>query len=82
MTYRDIIELWPTTAAFAREVGVPRERANSWKIRNSIRAKYHAAILLAAQRRALSDARFLIVTDEVLNQAAASSGPFVVARAA
>ena len=69
MTFAAIIELWPTIAEFAVDVGVPYERAKMWRARNSIRAEHFEAIIKAAKARG-----FHGVTAETLTEAASAAG--------
>lgn len=50
-TFRELIDLWPTKAAFATEVGHPYQRAFHWYLRNQIPAEYwHSVLAKAAER--------------------------------
>jgi hypothetical protein len=53
--FADLIELWPSIGAFAADVGVPYETANSWKKRNSIPAKNWPGVIAAAQKRGFEE---------------------------
>jgi hypothetical protein len=50
-THRQIIELWPTRAAFARELGVDYQLARGWHTRNSIPSDYWVDVVHAAHER-------------------------------
>lgn len=54
MTTQQIIDRWGTLAQFARDVGVPYERAKQWRHRNSIPAKYWQRVIDSAQRREIA----------------------------
>lgn len=47
-SFQDIIDLWPSIAAFARETGVPYERARRWYNTNSIPHGYANNVVAAA----------------------------------
>jgi hypothetical protein len=47
----DIMELWPTTADFGRDIGLPYPTVASWKQRGSIPVAYWRGIIRAARRR-------------------------------
>ena len=50
-THNDIIDLWPTRAAFARDVGVYYGMAVGWNRRNNIPSEYWAHLVRAAKAR-------------------------------
>jgi len=50
-SHRQIIDLWPDRAAFAREVGVKYQTARQWYIRNSIPPEHWCEICHAAKKR-------------------------------
>jgi len=52
-SHRQIIDLWPDRAAFARELGVKYQTARGWYIRNSIPPEYWCGICHAAKERGL-----------------------------
>lgn len=51
LNHSDTINLWPTLADFAADVGVKRNTARGWKRRNSIPAKYWPTVLEMARNR-------------------------------
>ena len=53
-TYRaftDVIEAWPSIAAFAADMGAPYPTVTSWRTRNSIPPQRWAAVVEAAEQR-------------------------------
>ncbi len=56
--FAELIEMWPSIGAFAADVGVPYETANSWKKRNSIPAKNWPEVIAAAGRGGFPDVTF------------------------
>lgn len=50
-TFRDVIERWPSLAAFARDIGVEEGTAKQWRSRSKIPAEYWSDIIVAAQER-------------------------------
>lgn len=54
VTVTGIIDRWDTLTQFARDVGVPYERAKQWRHRGSIPAKYWSRVMSAAARRDIS----------------------------
>lgn len=66
MTFRSIIDRWPTIAAFASEVGEKYPTVAAWRQRDSIPPRRWGAVVAAAQARGMTD-----VTLETLAQAAA-----------
>lgn len=50
-SHRDIIDLWPTRALFADEVGVDYWRACAWYRRNSIAVRCWSDVVRAAHER-------------------------------
>lgn len=74
MTFAEIIECWENRAVLAADLDMPYERVAQWYKRNSIRPKYWAAIVTAAQSRGYGR-----VTMEALT-AAASMGSLRHAR--
>lgn len=63
-SHPDIINIWPTVADFARDVGIPYSLAKCWRRRGSIPAAHWVAVIRAADRRGLP------VSLETLAQAA------------
>lgn len=65
-TFRDIIDLWPSRAVFADDVGVSVETVHKWAARGTVRAEYFFSILIAARRRgfAVSAARLCRIAGE------------------
>lgn len=64
----DLVNLWPTRAALADDIGVvspevkvTASQVHKWAEKNSIRAIYHKAVLLAAQSRGFPVTAELIV---------------------
>lgn len=53
LSIADIIALWPRQEDLASDCGVGRFAVIRWKQRNSIPAKYFAAMLSAAERRGI-----------------------------
>lgn len=51
MTHALIIDLWPTTAAFGGDIGVPYETAKAMRRRGSIPSGYWVRVVDAAKRR-------------------------------
>jgi len=66
MTFRSIIDRWPTIAAFATEVGEKYPTVAAWRQRDSIPPRYWSVVVKAARDRGMTD-----VTFETLAQAAA-----------
>ncbi|MEY8117628.1 hypothetical protein AB9F26_05075 [Falsihalocynthiibacter sp. BN13B15] len=60
-TFRDLIALWPSRAAFAEDVSVSLGRVHKWAQKNSIPAPYLSIILTAGKNR-----RFDISADLLL----------------
>lgn len=83
-TVNDIINLWPTMADFARDVGEARACVKGWRIRNSIPARYHLQVVAAADRHG-ARLNGQPITPEVLARIAASrrdSDPYPADQAA
>lgn len=59
-SFRAVIDLWGTIAAFADAIGEPYENARQWRLNDSIPGRAYAAIVRAA------DARDFPVTHELL----------------
>jgi hypothetical protein len=53
-SHKEIIELWPTRAEFAREVGVSYQTARQWYARDGIPARHWPEIVNAARKRNFS----------------------------
>jgi hypothetical protein len=51
--HREVIELWPTRAEFARELGVAYQTARQWYARDNIPANYWPAVVSNAAARGL-----------------------------
>ena len=66
MTFRAIIDRWPTVAAFAAEVGEKYPTVAAWRQRDSIPPRRWGAVVKAAHARGFTD-----VTYETLAGAAA-----------
>jgi hypothetical protein len=49
-TVDDIIALWPSAGALARELGLPYQTVAAWKARGSIPAAHWRALVSAAKR--------------------------------
>ena len=64
-TFTDIIDLWPSTAVLAEDLGEKPARVRKWRQRNSIPSSEWVAIIDAAKRRKLRG-----VTAEKLTQLA------------
>lgn len=60
-TFADVIDLWETIAAFARDIGEPYENAKQWRLNDSIPGRAFAAVVRAADERS-----FAGVTHELL----------------
>lgn len=69
-THRDIINVWPTLAAFAEDLGIPYETAKGMRARGSIDGRYWADVVTAAGNRG-----FAAVTLEALAEVAAAKRP-------
>lgn len=52
MKHADIVNLWPSAADLARDIGADKEAVRKWRQRGSIPARYHRAVLAAAEKRA------------------------------
>ena len=59
-SFTAVIDLWPTIASFALDIGEPYENARQWRLNDSIPGRAFAAIVRAA------DARNKPVTHELL----------------
>jgi hypothetical protein len=51
--HREVIELWPTRAEFARELGVAYQTARQWYARDNIPANYWPGVVSSAAARGL-----------------------------
>lgn len=51
MTYRELIDQWPTLVEYASDVGVGYEAAKQQRRRNAIKHAYWEPIVQAAKRR-------------------------------
>ncbi|NTG26153.1 hypothetical protein G6L08_03260 [Agrobacterium rhizogenes] len=58
MTHTTIINLWPSTAAFAFDVCVPYEAAKAMRRRGSIPSCYWVRVVSAAKRRGIDGVTF------------------------
>jgi hypothetical protein len=65
-SFSDIVNLWPSAAELARDIGIGTVRARAWRNRNGIPAEMWPAVITAAK------ARGLMVDAEMLMQAAAN----------
>ena len=66
-SFAEIIDLWPSVADFAADVGVPFHTARNWRARGSIPAHRWAAVIDSGRRRKI------LVTPEQLTLIAAQS---------
>lgn len=62
-TFSTIIARWPTTKAYADEIGVAHVTARSWKRRNSIPAPYWAGTVDAAQKRGYQEVTLRVLAE-------------------
>lgn len=60
-TIRDLVELWPTRAEFASDLGVPIARVHKWVSANTIPAKYQRAVVDSGSGRGIAVTADLIV---------------------
>lgn len=61
ISFKQIVKMWPTRATLASDICVKERAVDHWCDRNSIPAKYDAALLDAAAIRGIPlDARTLI----------------------
>lgn len=67
-SHADIISLWPSVSAYAKDIGVLRETANMQKHRNRIAPRNWARVLMAAKERGYEQ-----VTEKVLIEFYANS---------
>lgn len=51
MTHQDVINQWPSLAAFAADLGVPSANVRMWRRRNSIPVSHFEAVVEAAAKR-------------------------------
>src|SRR5688572_7489513 len=68
-SHKQIIELWPNRADFARDVDVSYQTARQWHARDGIPVRYWPAVIEAARERCLDG-----VTLEVLVASKAAAG--------
>jgi hypothetical protein len=68
-SHKQIIELWPNRADFARDVDVSYQTARQWHARDGIPVRYWPAVIEAARERGLDG-----VTLEVLVASKAAAG--------
>lgn len=50
-TIKALIDLWPTRATCAHDVGVTKSRVDKWAQSNSIPARYHRRVVESAKVR-------------------------------
>lgn len=50
----ELLDLWPTRRELATEIAASTDRVHKWAQTGSIPAKYHLAIIMAAERRGFS----------------------------
>ena len=55
MTHSDIINLWPSLAAFAQDIGVPYVTAKAMRRRGSIPAPYWIRVVACARERGIAN---------------------------
>lgn len=67
-TFSDIIDLWPTVADFAKDLGLGYPTAAAMKRRSSIDSRYWSKVVAAAKVRGFTD-----VTPDRLMEIAAQS---------
>jgi hypothetical protein len=53
VTFADVIDRWPSPAALSEDVGVPKQTARFWRMRNSIPAKRWNLVIEAARVRGI-----------------------------
>lgn len=58
MTHADLINLWPSLAAFADEIGAQYETAKAMRRRGSIPSGYWVRVVEAARSRGLDEVSF------------------------
>lgn len=68
MTHKHLIDLWPSIAALAADMGKPFSTVRNWRDRDRIPMEYWVAFVNAAQDRDIS------VTYRQLAEAVADSG--------
>jgi hypothetical protein len=51
--HRDIIDRWPSTRAFAEDIGVPYVNVNMMRQRNSISVRHWERVVEAAKERGI-----------------------------
>lgn len=52
-SFAAVIDLWPSIADFARDIGEPYENTRQWRLNDSIPGRAYAAIVRAAEVRGL-----------------------------
>jgi hypothetical protein len=52
-TFRDIIDRWPSTVDFARDIGAQVEATRKWRQRNRIPSEWWASVIAASNARGL-----------------------------
>lgn len=50
-SFHDILNLWESHSALAHDMGVPKERARSWRTRGQLRPKYWPRLLERLEQR-------------------------------
>jgi hypothetical protein len=50
-SFRAVIDLWPSKAQLARDIGCAESRVQKWSVRNSIPAEWWLRLINAAHRR-------------------------------
>jgi len=60
--FKDAIYMWPSTADFGRDIGVPEVSARAMRRRNSVSVKYWSKMIEAAKIRGIP------VTNDLLLQ--------------
>lgn len=68
MDYKNVIELWPSVTALAKDLGEKPETVKKWKFRNSIPSYHWSRLISAAQGRGYS------LTFEQLSKIAKKNG--------
>lgn len=70
-SFRDIINAWPSVAAFAADAGLSATHARTMRTRNSIPFIYWDAVIAGAEKRGLLP----IITEQELKACAKQSPP-------
>lgn len=60
-SFSEIIDLWPSIAELARDIGEPYETVRQWRLRDSIPVRAFTRIVRAAARRDLN-----VSTDDLI----------------